>query len=42
MRRYYANIVGKVAMQALKAIEKFGGLEIKMIALHMASFGAAI
>ena len=32
MRRYYANIVGKVAMQALKAIEKLGGLEIKMIA----------
>ena len=32
MRRYYANIVGKVAIQALKAIEKLGGLEIKMIA----------
>ncbi len=32
MRRYYANIVGKVAMQALKAIEKLGGLTIKMIA----------
>ena len=32
MRRYYANIVGKVAMQALKAIEKLGGLEINMIA----------
>ena len=32
MRRYYANIVGKVAMQALKAIEKLGGLEIKTIA----------
>ena len=32
MRRYYANIVGKVAMQALKAIEKLGALEIKMIA----------
>jgi len=32
MRRYYANIVGKVAMQALKAIEKLGGLSIKMIA----------
>ena len=32
MRRYYSNIVGKVAMQALKAIEKLGGLEIKMIA----------
>lgn len=32
MRRYYANIVGKVAMQALKAIEKLGGLDIKMIA----------
>ena len=32
MRRYYANIVGKVAMQAVKAIEKLGGLEISMIA----------
>ena len=32
MRRYYANIVGKVAMQALKAIEKLGGLNINMIA----------
>ena len=32
MRRYYANIVGKVAMQALKAIEKLSSLEIKMIA----------
>ncbi len=32
MRRYYANIVGKMAMQALKAIEKLGGLDIKMIA----------
>ena len=32
MRRYYANIVGKVAMQALKAIEKLSALEIKMIA----------
>ncbi len=32
MRRYYANIVGKVAMQALKAIEKLGGLAINMIA----------
>ena len=32
MRRYYANIVGKVAMQALKAIEKLGGLTINMIA----------
>ena len=32
MRRYYANIVGKVAMQAMKAIDKLGGLEIKMIA----------
>ena len=30
MRRYYANIVGKVAMQALKAIEKLSALEIKM------------
>ncbi|MCR5646243.1 MAG: flavin reductase [Bacteroidales bacterium] len=32
MRRYYANIVGKVAMQALKAIEKLGAMEIQMIA----------
>ena len=32
MRRYYANIVGKVAMQALNAIGKLGGLEIRMIA----------
>ena len=32
MRRYYANIVGKVAMQALKAIEKLSALEINMIA----------
>ena len=32
MRRYYSNIVGKVAMQALKAIEKLGGLTINMIA----------
>ena len=32
MRRYYANIVGKMAMQALKAIEKLGPLDIKMIA----------
>ena len=32
MRRYYANIVGKVAMQALKAIEKLSALELKMIA----------
>ena len=32
MRRYYANIVGKMAMQALKAIDKLGGLTIKMIA----------
>ena len=32
MRRYYANIVGKMAMQALKAIEKLGPLNIKMIA----------
>ena len=32
MRRYYANIVGKVAMQAMKAIEKLSALEIKMIA----------
>lgn len=32
MRRYYANIVGKVANQALKAIQKLGPLDIKMIA----------
>lgn len=32
MRRYYANIVGKVAAQALKAINKLGTLEISMIA----------
>ena len=32
MRRYYANIVGKMAMQAQKAIEKLGPLDIKMIA----------
>ena len=32
MRRYYANIVGKMAMQALKAIEKLGGITINMIA----------
>lgn len=32
MRRYYANIVGKVAGQALKAIQRLGGLDIKMIA----------
>ena len=32
MRRYYANIVGKVAGPTLKAIQKLGGLEIKMIA----------
>ena len=32
MRRYYANIIGKVAMQVVKAIEKLGALEIKMIA----------
>ena len=32
MRRYYANIVGKMAMQAVKAIEKLGPLNIKMIA----------
>ena len=32
MRRYYANIVGKVAMQALKAIDKLGGLNLTMIA----------
>lgn len=32
MRRYYANIVGKVANPAMKAIQKLGGLPIKMIA----------
>ena len=32
MRRYYANIVGKVAGPTLKAIQKLGGLEINMIA----------
>lgn len=32
MRRYYANIVGKVAGPAMKAIQKLSGLEIKMIA----------
>lgn len=32
MRRYYANIVGKVAPMALKAIQKVGPLPIKMIA----------
>ena len=32
MRRYYANIVGKVAASALKAIQKVGPLDIKMIA----------
>ncbi len=32
MRRYYANIVGKVAMMALKAIQKASQLDIKMIA----------
>lgn len=32
MRRYYANIVGKVAVSALKAIQKVGPLDIKMIA----------
>lgn len=32
MRRYYANIVGKVACQALRAITKLGGLQISMIA----------
>jgi len=30
-RRYYACIVGKVAGQALKALNKLGGLEIEMI-----------
>lgn len=32
MRRYYANIVGKVAVQTLKAIEKLSSLQISMIA----------
>ena len=32
MRRYYANIVGKVAMMALKTIQKAQTLDIKMIA----------
>lgn len=32
MRRYYANIVGKFALQVIKAIEKLSGLDIKMIA----------
>lgn len=32
MRRYYANIVGKVAPQVVKAVEKLSGLTIKMIA----------
>ena len=32
MRRYYANIVGKVAPQVVKAVEKLGGLTLKMIA----------
>lgn len=32
MRRYYANIVGKVAMMAMKAIQKVAPLPIKMIA----------
>lgn len=32
MRRYYANIVGKVAMMALKTIQKVSTLDIKMIA----------
>ena len=32
MRRYYANIVGKVAPQVVKAVGKLGGIEIKMIA----------
>ena len=32
MRRYYANIVGKVAMMALKAIQKACQLDVKMIA----------
>ena len=32
MRRYYANIVGKVAAQAVKTVQKLGPLDIKMIA----------
>ena len=32
MRRYYANIVGKVAAPTLKAIQRLGSLKIKMIA----------
>jgi len=32
MRRYYANIVGKVSMMAMKAVQKIGPLDIKMIA----------
>lgn len=32
MRRYYANIVGKVAVQTLKAIKKLSSLQISMIA----------
>ena len=32
MRRYYANIVGKVAMMATKAIQKAQTLDLKMIA----------
>ena len=32
MRRYYANIVGKVAMMAMKAIQKAQTLDLKMIA----------
>lgn len=32
LRRYYVNIIGKVAGQALKAIQKLGPLTIKIIA----------
>lgn len=32
MRRYYANIVGKIATQVVKAVEKLNGISIKMIA----------
>ena len=32
MRRYYANIVGKVANQVVKAVQKLAPVEIKMIA----------
>ncbi len=32
MRRYYANIVGKVDCQVLRAVDKLGGINIRMIA----------